>query len=444
MESHKTTSSNYILRAINLRAENLVVLHKKHKDDAFLVLEFRGLKKTTEPSSIAEKTEWKEDFKWDLHSQELKHDEFVKIKIYQKESFWRNRMLGKAKVCLQNLLEREENKLHLDIPLTDNYVNPVEPQCKFLCELEYIFTTQNGQGKSKSTESEKKGKMAPEMTNDNAKVQELVKKSRFSLSDKPINFQIRVKIFEARQLEGNNISPVTRVTVGNKRRQTSVQKSTNRPYFNQSLIYNFDAIKPSDLFSKQIKFEIFDSGMIRTGSLLGYFKCDVGFVYDWKDHCLLRKWLLLIEPNDGESLSKKQDASKNGDRDSIDDERAHAGYLKASVVVLHPGATAPSMEDIGCDLDQDDLETNLIRPPGVVLTPAVFKVKIYRADDLPQMDPNVVLSLKKVLGIKREPKHLVDPYCVVSFAGAKRSTKICYNSSSPTFQEVLNVPFQAC
>ena len=49
-------------------------------------------------------------------------------------------MLGKAKVCLQNLLECQENKLHLDIPLTDNYVNPVEPQVHIHVNPKYLTT----------------------------------------------------------------------------------------------------------------------------------------------------------------------------------------------------------------------------------------------------------------------------------------------------------------
>lgn len=40
-------------------------------------------------------------------------------------------------------------------------------------------------------------------------------------------------MIEARQLEGNNINPVVRVTIGNKRRNTSVRQSTNKPYYNQ-------------------------------------------------------------------------------------------------------------------------------------------------------------------------------------------------------------------
>ncbi len=44
---------------------------------------------------------------------------------------------------------------------------------------------------------------------------------------------MRIKVIEARQLEGNDINPVIRVTVGNKKRQTRVRQSTNRPYFNQ-------------------------------------------------------------------------------------------------------------------------------------------------------------------------------------------------------------------
>ena len=40
-------------------------------------------------------------------------------------------------------------------------------------------------------------------------------------------------MIEARQLEGGDINPVVRVTIGNSRKKTRVQEMTNRPFYNQ-------------------------------------------------------------------------------------------------------------------------------------------------------------------------------------------------------------------
>ena len=59
------------------------------------------------------------------------------------------------------------------------------------------------------------------------------RRSRRKLSDKPQDFQIRIKILEARNLPGQNIHPVVRVTVSNQRRETKVRKSTTKPIYNE-------------------------------------------------------------------------------------------------------------------------------------------------------------------------------------------------------------------
>ena len=59
------------------------------------------------------------------------------------------------------------------------------------------------------------------------------KKRRGKLSTKPQDFQVRIKVWEARQLAGGNIHPVCKVTVSNQTKMTRVKKSTNRPYWDE-------------------------------------------------------------------------------------------------------------------------------------------------------------------------------------------------------------------
>ena len=56
---------------------------------------------------------------------------------------------------------------------------------------------------------------------------------RGELSTKPRDFQVRVKVWEARQLYGTNINPVCRVTLLRSTQITRVKKSTNKPYWDE-------------------------------------------------------------------------------------------------------------------------------------------------------------------------------------------------------------------
>ncbi|EDO36863.1 predicted protein, partial [Nematostella vectensis] len=244
------------------------------------------------------------------------------------------------------------------------------------------------------------------------------KDQRHKLSNKPQDFQVRVRIIEGRQLSGQNISPVARVTVANQTRQTKVKISTNKPFYDETFFFNFN-MSPMELFDEIISFEVFNSRKLRANAMIGYFKCDIGFFYEEPGHAAIRKWVLLTDPDDKMAGVK--------------------GYLKVTVMVLGPGDEAPvkSAQD-----DNDDIETNLLQPSGVMLRPATFSLKVYRAEDIPQMDSGFIEGIKRVLRVGEEQKELVDPYLLFSFAGMKARTRIHYNSDHPEFNQELNVQFK--
>ena len=59
------------------------------------------------------------------------------------------------------------------------------------------------------------------------------------------------------------------------------------------------------------------------------------------------------------------------------------GYLKISMQVLGPG-DEPKRSVSKIDDENVDIEANLLRPSGVRLQSATFRVKIFQAEDLPQ------------------------------------------------------------
>uniref|UniRef100_A0A8C3RGE9 Dysferlin n=1 Tax=Cyanoderma ruficeps TaxID=181631 RepID=A0A8C3RGE9_9PASS len=222
------------------------------------------------------------------------------------------------------------------------------------------------------------------------------------LSNKPQDFQIRVRVIEARQLPGIQIRPVVKVTVAGQTRRTRIRKG-NSPFFDETFFFNvFES--PSELFDAPIfltvkhnsHFSVFSS---RTQFLFSHvFPQNTIPIFPRfpAEHAFRRKWLLLSDPEDFSAGAK--------------------GYLKVSACVLGPGDEAP-LEKKEVAEDKEDIEANLLRPAGVTLRAAQFRLKIFKAEDLPQMDDAVMDNVRQIFGFESNKKNLVDPFVEISFAG---------------------------
>ncbi|XP_023285060.1 myoferlin-like isoform X3 [Seriola lalandi dorsalis] len=240
--------------------------------------------------------------------------------------------------------------------------------------------------------------------------------NRHRLVNKPQDFQIRVRIIEARQLPGNNIKPVVKVNVCGQTHRTRIKRGNN-PFFDEMFFYNVHML-PSDLFDQSFSFRVYDSYSLRADSLMGEFKLDVGYVYDEPAHCVMRKWLLLNDPDDSSSGAR--------------------GYLKVSLFVVGAG-DEPPVENREYNDDQDDIESNLLLPAGVTLRWATLSVKVFRAEDIPQMDDAFIQSVKGIFGGDENKKNLVDPFLEARFAGRKLCTQIIEKNANPEWNQVLHL-----
>ncbi|XP_078135621.1 myoferlin-like isoform X2 [Sander vitreus] len=240
--------------------------------------------------------------------------------------------------------------------------------------------------------------------------------NRQRLVDKPQDFQIRVRIIEARQLSGNNIKPVVKVHVCGQTHRTRIKRGNN-PFFDEIFFYNVHML-PSDLFDKPISFRVYNSYSLRADSIMGEFKLDVGYVYDEPAHSVMRKWLLLNEADDSSSGAK--------------------GYLKVSLFVVGAG-DEPPVEKRELNDDQDDIESNLLLPAGMTLRWATLSLKVFRAEDIPQMDDAFIQSMKEIFGGEENKKNLVDPFLEACFAGKKLCTQIIEKNANPEWNQVLNL-----
>ncbi|XP_075884185.1 dysferlin isoform X1 [Nelusetta ayraudi] len=239
------------------------------------------------------------------------------------------------------------------------------------------------------------------------------------LPNKPQDLQVRLRIIEGRQLPGINIQPVVKIAVAGQTKRTRIRKGNN-PVFDETFFLNFFET-PSDLFDEPIFITVCDSRSLRTDAVIGEFKLDVGAIYNEHRHCFLRKWLLLCDPDD---LSA-------GVR----------GYLKVSLMVLAAGDEPPA-DKRECVEDKEDIEGNLLRPAGVSLRGARFTLKIYRAEDLPQMDDAFMDGMRQILGFDSNRKNLVDPLVEIHFAGKTVCTKILEKNANPQWNQQLSMPIR--
>ncbi|NWH58843.1 MYOF protein, partial [Geococcyx californianus] len=135
--------------------------------------------------------------------------------------------------------------------------------------------------------------------------------------------QIRVRVIEGRQLPGNNIKPVVKVHVCGQTHRTRIKRGNN-PYFDEIFFYNVH-MTPLELLDETVSIRVYDSHSLRADCLMGEFKVGMKtHIFQKKTqgcHAVMRKWLLLNDPEDTNSGAK--------------------GYMKVSMFVLGVGDEPP-------------------------------------------------------------------------------------------------------
>ncbi|KAM8847475.1 otoferlin isoform 6-T6 [Synchiropus picturatus] len=233
-------------------------------------------------------------------------------------------------------------------------------------------------------------------------------------SGRPVDYQISITIIEARQLIGLNMDPVVCVEIGDDKKYTSMKESTNCPYYNEYFVFDFH-VPPDVMFDKIIKLSVIHSkNLLRSGTLVGTFKMDVGTVYSQQEHQFYHKWAMLSDPDDITAGCK--------------------GYIKCDIAVVGKGDNIKTPHKAN-ETDEDDIEGNLLLPEGIPAERqwARFYVRIYRAEGLPKMNTSIMANVKKAfIGENRD---LVDPYVQVQFAGQKGKTSVQKSSYEPIWNE---------
>ncbi|KFP81979.1 Fer-1-like 4, partial [Apaloderma vittatum] len=232
----------------------------------------------------------------------------------------------------------------------------------------------------------------------------------------PQSFQVGINIIEAQKLVGVNINPFVVVKVGEEKRHTATQKSTNCPFYNEYFLFEFH--EPRDiLFHRLIEISVFHSKKIPfLGTCIGTFKMDVVTVYSQPDHRFFQKWAVISDPTDTRAGVK--------------------GFVKCNISVTARGDVVGSLPTSSSSRDED-IERNLLLPKRVPAERPWARVciKLYRAEGLPSMNAGIMGGFSKIIG---EKKVFIDPYVQVSFCGQQGETSVETNTTEPKWNEQIS------
>ncbi|KAI1891064.1 hypothetical protein AGOR_G00160050 [Albula goreensis] len=243
--------------------------------------------------------------------------------------------------------------------------------------------------------------------------------SKYELATVPKvqTFQVNVNVVEAQKLVGVNINPAVYITIGEEKRHTATQKSTNCPFYNENFMFEFQETQEV-LFDKVIEITVVHKKLLAfMMTRIGTFKIDISTVYSQPDHRFYQKWAPLMDPKDTRTGVK--------------------GFVKCTLSVVMKGDSMgmPSIPPVGSQ--NDDIEKNLLLPKRMpVERPwAKFLLKVYKADDLPSMNAGFLGSFSKMMGDK---KVFIDPYVQVTFAGQQGETSVESNTNAPEWNEQIS------
>ncbi|XP_025898332.1 fer-1-like protein 5 [Nothoprocta perdicaria] len=226
------------------------------------------------------------------------------------------------------------------------------------------------------------------------------------------DFQVRVRIIEGRQLQGNDIRPVVKVLIGEHAFRTRI-RSGNNPYYDEVFCQNLRRTL-ARLLDEPILIQVLNSKAMRAESLIGVFKLDVGSVYSAPGRALAWKWLSLHQPEHPNAGVR--------------------GYLRASLWVLRAGEPAPELEALP---PSEDVEGNLLQPVALPGRVATLQLRVYRAEDVPQEDSSRPHFPPMLPGSKRNSLSVE-----ATFAGRTLHTRAVLPTANPEWNEVLFFPLR--
>uniref|UniRef100_A0A673IGM9 Copine-3-like n=1 Tax=Sinocyclocheilus rhinocerous TaxID=307959 RepID=A0A673IGM9_9TELE len=415
------------------------------KYDRKVELSFRGFTHKTRILQCENIAIFNEHFRWP-HYGKVERDEILSISIYNCSKMFSNRLLGRLVISLQHLVS--VGQLLLREPLTDaqhGLTDVSEDRCnshtfsyplfmEFTLMYSIICSSSDGLrpqqldretrmiGRSLLKTDDEKGDEDDD--NDYDDDYDFADIECGNVTFTPILrcvfyftlffTQVNVNVIEAQKLVGVNINPAVYVTIGDEKKHTATQKSTNCPFYNENFMFEFQETQDV-LFDKVIEISVVHKKILAfLMSRIGTFKIDISTVYQQPDHRFYQKWAPLTDPKDTRSGIK--------------------GYVKCTVSVVMKGDPMGMVSLAPADSQNDDIEKNLLLPKRMPSERpwAKFVLKIFRAEGLPSMNSGFMGK------IMRDKKVFLDPYVQVAFSGQQGETSVDSNTNTPEWNEQIS------
>ncbi|KAL1771885.1 fer-1 5 [Sigmodon hispidus] len=310
---------------------------------------FRDVKKRTRVEEGNDPI-WNETLIWHLWNQPLENDSFLQVMLGDAGSKKKERFIGLATVLLKQLVQKPNEVLFVkNLVLLNHSMQPTN------CTVTLQVAQLNDQDTEMTGNEELLGSFANKAAQQNLMVPGLT--VHRALASKPQHFQVRLKVYEARQLLGNNIKPVVKINIAGQQHLTRI-KMGNNPFFNEMFFQNFYEV-PAKFFEENILIQVVDSATWRSKAEIGRFQTDIGFIYHSPGHTLLRKWLGLCQRN----------KTSSGVR----------GYLKVTICALGVGDQALVDQKLPYEADT---QVQIFKSTAVPVNLAYLQFFIYCAEDL--------------------------------------------------------------
>ena len=418
------------------------------KSDPYCIIKFQGQSAKTKTIERDLSPVWNEVLEFEIKSP-LTGSEKLDLEIKDENKFQRDTLMGKASLSIhtavrsgrqavtsQGLIDRSGKTTMGTVNLIIAYTSPQEKARTGMYMEGDTEASPTAQDENKGlgdewevldneTPEEKDSGLSGLESNKSAVARAdkfRRKQARRRLPNEPLDFQLQIHCIEARRLAGGggNMSPSCAINIGSQTKSTSSVDTSINPVWDEILIFYFKT-KPVEIFNTMLMIKVVNSKLTLTDNLVGSFQMDIGVIYDEPDHGFIQKWLLLTNNKDTNAGPK--------------------GYLKISIQVVGPGDSPNPLPPYDpTSSHSDDIEGNLLRPAGINLQPATFKIRVYKAEDVPQMDPAYLETVKKMFSKNAtESKNLVDPYVAVSYAGHKVNTGVRWTTCNPEWNESLQL-----
>uniref|UniRef100_A0A8C3K7Y9 C2 domain-containing protein n=1 Tax=Calidris pygmaea TaxID=425635 RepID=A0A8C3K7Y9_9CHAR len=410
-------------------------------------LSFRGFSQKTRKIRCGPETLFGELFRWP-HYGKLVVGEMLSIKVYNCSKVFSNRLLGTLVLSLQHLMtsgrlilrealvDRNHRVTGIYIELDLRY-QPPDGSAGTWVEEDFVYQMKDRAAEGpRASELDRRAaalgrKLAKGLETDEEEEEE--EEDFYDVSEMEISGivfspvkrypwhallscpclgpgveSVGINIIEAQKLVGVNINPFVVVKVGEEKRHTATQKSTNCPFYNEVCDRDRGSVLAIPVFhSKKIPF---------LGMCIGTFKMDVVTVYSQPDHRFFQKWAVISDPTDTRAGVK--------------------GFVKCNISVTARGDIVGSLPTSSSSRDED-IERNLLLPKRVPAERPWARVciKLYRAEGLPSMSAGIMGGFSKIIG---EKKAFIDPYVQVSFCGQQGETSVETNTTEPKWNEQIS------